>query len=112
MMINDETLETITCFNPKIIKYYNDEVIFEEGCLSYPDLFIKISRPKRIVVKYEDEGKELHKVKLTELPSRVFQHEYDHMEGTNFTRRVSKLKLDMAKKRAIKMKKRSERIVV
>ena len=88
MMINDETLETITCFNPKIIKYYNDEVIFEEGCLSYPDLFIKISRPKRIVVKYEDEGKELHKVKLTELPSRVFQHEYDHMEGIDFTQRT------------------------
>ena len=88
MMINDETLETITCFNPKIIKNYNDEVIFEEGCLSYPDLFIKISRPKRIVVKYEDEGKELHKVKLTELPSRVFQHEYDHMEGIDFTQRT------------------------
>ena len=88
MMINDETLETITCFNPKIIKYYNDEVIFEEGCLSYPDLFIKISRPKRIVVKYEDEGKKLHKVKLTELPSRVFQHEYDHMEGIDFTQRT------------------------
>ena len=88
MMINDETLETITCFNPKIIKYYKDEIIFEEGCLSYPDLFIKISRPSTIVVKYEDEGKKLHKVKYTELVSRIFQHEYDHMEGIDFTQRT------------------------
>ena len=88
MMVDDETLETITRFNPKIIKYYKDEIIFEEGCLSYPDLFIKISRPSTIVVKYEDEGKKLHKVKYTELVSRIFQHEYDHMEGIDFTQRT------------------------
>ena len=88
MMVDDETLETITCFNPKIIKYYKDEIIFEEGCLSYPDLFIKISRPSTIVVKYEDEGKKLHKVKLDGLAARVFQHEYDHMEGIDFTQRT------------------------
>ena len=87
MMIDDETLETITCFNPKIIKYSKDEVVFEEGCLSYPDLFIKISRPSTIVVKYEDEGKEIHKVKMTEYIARIFQHEYDHMEGIDFTQR-------------------------
>ena len=87
MMIDDETLETITCFNPKIIKYSKDEVVFEEGCLSYPDLFIKISRPSTIVVKYEDEGKEIHKVKMTEYIDRIFQHEYDHMEGIDFTQR-------------------------
>ena len=51
MMIDDETLDTITCFNPMIIKYSKDEVVFEEGCLSYPDLFIKISRPSSIIVK-------------------------------------------------------------
>ena len=87
MMIDDETLETITCFNPKIIKYSKDEVVFEEGCLSYADLFIKISRPSTIVVKYEDEGKEIHKVKMTEYIARIFQHEYDHMEGIDFTQR-------------------------
>ena len=89
VMISDmETQDTTTCFNPKIIKYYKDEIIFEEGCLSYPDLFIKISRPSTIVVKYEDEGKKLHKVKYTELVSRIFQHEYDHMEGIDFTQRT------------------------
>ena len=87
MMIDDETLETITCFNPKIIKYSKDQVVFEEGCLSYPDLFIRVLRPSTIVVKYEDEGKEVHKVKMTEYIARIFQHEYDHMEGIDFTQR-------------------------
>jgi peptide deformylase len=41
------------------------------------------------------------------LESRIFQHEYDHMEGTNFTKRVSPLKLNIAKRRATKMKKKS-----
>ena len=88
MMIDEKTEETITCFNPKIIKYSKDKVIFEEGCLSYPDLFIRVLRPSTIVVKYEDEGKEIHKVKMTEYFARIFQHEYDHMEGIDFTNRV------------------------
>ena len=88
MMIDIDAQETITCFNPKIIKYSKDEVVFEEGCLSYPDLFIKISRPSTIVVKYEDEGKQIHKRQLTGYYARIFQHEYDHMEGIDFTERV------------------------
>ena len=88
MMIDEKTEETITCFNPKIIKYSKDKVIFEEGCLSYPDLFIRVLRPSTIVVKYEDEGKEIHKVKMTEYIARIFQHEYDHMEGIDFTERT------------------------
>ena len=86
VMISDmETQDTITCFNPRIIKESKEEVVMEEGCLSYPELFIEISRPSSIIVKYEDEGKELHKVKLTGFIARIFQHEYDHMEGIDFT---------------------------
>ena len=86
VMIRDiEYNEIIVCFNPKIIKTYSEKVEMEEGCLSYPELFIEISRPSSIIVKYEDEGKELHKVKLTGFIARIFQHEYDHMEGIDFT---------------------------
>tara|TARA_B100002019_G_C20791365_1_gene366782 strand:+ start:53 stop:502 length:450 start_codon:yes stop_codon:yes gene_type:complete len=87
MMIDTETEETITCFNPRIVKRYDEEVWFEEGCLSYPDEIINIQRPNRIVVKYEDENKVDHKVKLEGFAARVFLHEYDHMEGINFTQR-------------------------
>ena len=87
MMIDVETEETITCFNPQIIKSYNKEVVLEEGCLSYPDVFLNAKRPDSVVVKYEDANGKLHKEKLTGFTSRVFQHEYDHMEGIDFTQR-------------------------
>jgi len=88
-MVKDiENNEVMVCFNPRIIKSYSEEVEMEEGCLSYPDLFLKIKRPDKIVVKYEDENKKTHKIKLEGLASRVFQHEYDHMEGIDFTQRT------------------------
>ena len=89
VMISDmESQDTLTCFNPKIIKESKEMVTMEEGCLSYPELFLDIDRPETIVVKYEDEGKELHKIKLTGFIARIFQHEYDHMEGIDFTQRT------------------------
>ena len=88
-MIRDlENNEIIVCFNPRIVKSYSEEVEMEEGCLSYPELFLKIKRPDKIVVKYEDEDKKTHKIKLQGLASRGFQHEYDHMEGIDFTQRT------------------------
>ena len=87
MVLNMETEETITCFNPRIIKRYDDNVWCEEGCLSFPDEIINVKRPDRIVVKYEDEDKKEHKIKLSGMASRVFQHEFDHLEGIDFTQR-------------------------
>ena len=88
-MVKDiENNEVIVCFNPRIIKSYSEEVEMEEGCLSYPELFLKVKRPDKIIVKYEDEDKKTHKMRLEGLASRVFQHEYDHMEGIDFTQRT------------------------
>ena len=87
MVLNMETEETITCFNPRIIKRYDENVYFEEGCLSFPDEIINVERPDRIVVKYEDEDIKHHKIKLSGMASRVFLHEFDHLEGIVFTER-------------------------
>ena len=87
MILHMETEEIITCFNPRIIKKYKDCGWFEEGCLSYPDEIINVNRPNRIVVKYEDEDKKEHKIKLDGFAARVFQHEFDHLEGIDFTQR-------------------------
>ena len=85
-MVRDlENNEIIVCFNPRIIKSYSEEVEMEEGCLSYPDLCLNISRPKKIVVKYEDTDKKIHKLKLDGLSARIFLHEYDHLEGIKFS---------------------------
>ena len=85
------------CWNPEIIEFSEDTIQLSEGCLTYPLLFLKVTRPKTIKVKYTDnDGKEWTE-DLEGMPSRVFQHEFDHMNGTDFTKLVSKFKLDRAK---------------
>ena len=98
-----ETKQIIACFNPKIIKEGEEKVLIDEGCLSFPGLWVKVNRPETIEVEYEDENGEKVQRELYGLQSRIFQHEYDHMEGSNFTEKVSKLKLDMAIKKQKKM---------
>ena len=97
----------IACFNPQIISEGIEMVTMDEGCLTWPGIWIKIRRPDHIACTFEDENGELNRVTMMGLECRIFQHEMDHMVGTNFTNRVSKLKMDMAKKRAAKMKKKS-----
>ena len=108
MMYSDiKKKDAITCFDPMITEYGEETIIMDEGCLTWPGLWLKVERPEGIRCIYYDIDGELVQVEMHGLESRIFQHEYDHMEGTNFTKRVSPLKLNMAKRRAAKMKKRS-----
>ena len=88
VMIRDiEYNDIIVCFNPIILDSSGDFNSCEEGCLSFPDKFIDVQRPDKINVMYEDEEGREHKIKLEGFPSRVFQHEYDHLEGIDFTQK-------------------------
>ena len=93
----------MTCFNPMIISSSVEEETMKEGCLTFPFVFLNITRPRKVVVKYEDENGDLKEGSLDGMISRVFQHEYDHMLGKTFVDGISKLKLDMAYKKAEKM---------
>ena len=93
----------MTCFNPMIISSSVEEETMKEGCLTFPFVFLSITRPRKVVVKYEDENGDLKEGSLDGMISRVFQHEYDHMLGKTFVDGVSKLKLDIAYKKAEKM---------
>jgi len=99
----------MTCFNPTIIQASVDTIMMKEGCLTYPYLFLNIGRPRKITAKYEDEEGNLKEASLDGMLSRIYQHEYDHMLGRNFTELVSKFKLDMARKKASKLIKRETR---
>ena len=86
IMVKDlEYNEILTCFNPRILKQSSKTCVMEEGCLSYPDEFLEIERSETVVVKYEDENKVDHKIKLEGFAARVFLHEFDHMQGINCT---------------------------
>ena len=102
--------EMISCFDPLITEYSKEKIIMDEGCLTWPGLWLKVERSEGIQCVYNDVDGELVQVQMHGLEARIFQHEYDHMEGTNFTRRVSRLKLNMAQKRATKVRNRASRI--
>ena len=68
--------------------------------LTFPFIFIPLKRPRKVVVKYEDENGDLKEANLDGMMSRAFQHEYDHILGRNFTEKASKLKLERAFKKA------------
>ena len=89
----------IAIFNPIIIKYSKEEEVFNEGCLSYPGIMLAINRPTKITATYQDETGKYVEQDFNGLTARIFQHEYDHMNGTDYTHRVSKFKLDYAKKK-------------
>jgi len=89
----------IAVFNPIIISYSKIEEVFNEGCLSYPGIMLAINRPTKITATYQDETGKFVEQDFNGLTARIFQHEYDHMNGTDYTQRVSKFKLDFAKKK-------------
>ncbi len=100
----------MTCFNPTIISSSEEKVAMKEGCLSFPFMFLTITRPRKIVVKYEDEKGDLKEGHLDGMMSRVFQHEYDHMLGRVFTEYASKLKLQRANAKAKKEIKKFQKL--
>ena len=101
--------KAIACFNPKIIYSSVDTIVMDEGCLTYPGLWLKVKRPVAIKVEFEDEKGEKHNRTFDGLSSRIFQHEYDHMEGTDFTQKVSRLKIERAMKKLNKTVKKIQR---
>lgn len=93
------------CVNPEIVStagLCRDQ----EGCLSFPGLWLSVERPETITVKYQDIIGRVQEHEFTGLPARVFQHELDHLNGVCFVNKVGKLSLDLATKRRKKNLKR------
>ena len=94
-------------FNPSILWGDDKMIEGEEGCLSFPELFLKVPRHSNITVRYIDrQGKECI-IELSGIDARCFQHELDHLDGVCFTTYISPLKLALAKKKLLKKRKRN-----
>jgi peptide deformylase len=96
-------------FNPLVNDVSEESIVFKEGCLSFPFLFLSIKRPKWVSVRYTDENNEEIEETLHSMSGRIFQHENEHMNGYLFTDLVSKFKLDRAKKAQMKLIKETVR---
>jgi|TARA_B110000238_G_scaffold200389_1_gene250341 peptide deformylase len=85
--------------NAEILDETGDEWVFNEGCLSIPDVREDVFRQETVTIEYYDENFKKHTQVLSGLAARVVQHEYDHIEGILFTDKLSSLKKRLIKKK-------------
>jgi len=91
--------ENFVCFNPKIVYYSEETVSLEEGCLSFPNLIVKIKRPENIRVRFTKPNYETITRQFTGLTARIFQHEFDHLNGELYFKRASRYHRELAMKK-------------
>ena len=108
----NEEKNPITLINPVIKKLSDDTSVYEEGCLSIPETFIEIERPKICEVEYVDEKGKKKNLKCDGLLSTCVQHEINHLDGKLIIDHLSKLKKDFIIKKISKIKKNPDRVVV
>jgi len=108
----DKTKNPMYFVNPEIIEKSENNLTYEEGCLSVPGQFAEIDRPDRCYLKYLDYYGQHKELKAEGLLATCIQHEMDHLEGILFIDYLSKLKRSMIIKKLSKQKKAVERIVV
>ena len=91
-------------FNPIVVKTVDDIDDWEEGCLSFPGVYVNIKRPKKILARWQNAKGEWQESEFDGYNCKCFLHELDHLEGIVFQDRVSPLKWAMAVKKANKRK--------
>ena len=95
----DKIQKPAIIWNPSIVRESEEKTLDEEGCLSFLGVFVKVLRPKKITVKWENKKGETLMQHLDGMESKCFQHENDHLNGITFNTKVSKLRWDMAIKK-------------
>ena len=78
--------------NAQRVNEDGDPFVYEEGCLSIPDIRGDVERPSNIRIKYVDEHFVEHEESYTGINARVIQHEYDHTDGILFVEKLKPLK--------------------
>tara|TARA_X000000950_G_scaffold285763_1_gene392570 strand:- start:3820 stop:4344 length:525 start_codon:yes stop_codon:yes gene_type:complete len=108
----DEKKQPLSFINP-VIKTVSDETsVYEEGCLSIPNTFIEIERPKTCEVEFIDINGKVKNLKCDGLLSTCLQHEINHLDGKLIIDNLSKLKRDLIIKKISKTQKNPNRIIV
>lgn len=95
--------EYVAFFNPKVLSSSEDTVHMEEGCLSFPLLGLRITRPAHVEVEYQDFTGATKYARFSGISARCFLHELDHMNGILYTDRVKPLALESGKKKRQKL---------
>jgi len=104
-VMGDGVENSTLCINPTVLQFTEETTLDVEGCLSFPNVYVKVKRPKEILVEFYNEELEKQQVKITGYSARCYLHELDHLLGITMKDRVSKMKWDMAQKKARKLEK-------
>ena len=83
-------------FNPKIVNESDEQVLYEEGCISFPGLWVKVKRPASIRLRFTNQYGETNTKQFEDLAARVILHEMDHLDGITFKRRANYAHLQQA----------------
>ncbi len=98
LSVGEDASQLHVLINPEVV-FKDGEVVREEGCLSVPEVYEKVARPQKVVVRGRDlEGRAVE-VEGTDLLARAFCHEIDHLEGKLFIDLLSTLKRNLIKKK-------------
>jgi peptide deformylase len=95
--------------NPEILKFSDETVVTEEGCLSIPELYYEVERPAEVTVRYTDLEGKVQEVEAKERLATCVQHELDHLDGVLYIDYLSRLKRDRVLKKFQKAEKLAKR---
>ena len=109
---HDEEKKPYCFINPVIKKFSRETSVYEEGCLSIPETFIEIERPKFVWIEYIDQDGNKKEIKCDGLFSTCSQHEIQHCDGKLIIDYLSKLKKNFLIKKLSKKKNKSNKIIV
>ncbi|WP_208433730.1 peptide deformylase [Bartonella taylorii] len=101
---DDISKNPLVVINPEILWLSDERNTYKEGCLSIPEYYAEVERPKRLCVRYQDRQGKQTEIEADDLLATCLQHEIDHLNGCLFIDHISKIKRDMVirkfKKRA------------
>ena len=104
----DDPAEPLVFINPEIVWSSDEKATYEEGCLSIPEYYEEVERPKSVRVKFLDREGKPQQMEADGLLATCLQHEIDHINGVLFIDHISKLKRSMVLKKFKKAAKRGE----
>jgi peptide deformylase len=104
----DEPKQPQVFINPEVIWASDEKATYEEGCLSIPEYYEEVERPKSVKVKFLDLDLKPQEIEADGLLATCLQHEIDHTNGVLFIDHISKLKRDMVMKKFKKAAKKTE----
>jgi peptide deformylase len=101
--------ESFACINPKVIEQSEELDKSKEGCLSYPGMFLTVSRPKWIVAEFVNENGQVQQMRFEGITARCFLHELDHMNGVRFVQHAGPVAIRLARQKQQKNIKKMQR---